>query len=154
MNFLLLTLSATLALGLGEFAVRILRPQQLRHLGALYRPADTIGFERRPDLHTRANLGDRWVDVITDHQGFRVGRAGRVEADTRVLLLGDSFVEALGVTYEESFAGLLQARLPARLGRPVAVRNGGVSGYSPSHYLLAAERALRREPFALVVVAI
>lgn len=47
----------------------------------------------------------------------------------RILLLGDSFMEAMQVTYEESLPSLLQRGLEARLGRPVEVINAGVSGW-------------------------
>jgi len=48
-----------------------------------------------------------------------------------VLLMGDSFTEGLGVTFEESFAGLLARAL----ARDAEVLNAGVIGYSPKIYL-------------------
>ncbi|HEX3182611.1 MAG TPA: hypothetical protein VHR44_15390 [Beijerinckiaceae bacterium] len=47
----------------------------------------------------------------------------------RVLFMGDSFTEALGVAYEESFVGRFAAAFPQ-----LEVLNGGVSGYAPSVY--------------------
>lgn len=153
-NLALLVGSVALTLAVGEIAVRLLRPQQLQRLGKIYQPADSLGYERRPNLRTRVNTGERTVDLYADRDGYRVGAKGRVEADTRLLVLGDSFMEALQVPYEQSFAGLLEERLPGRAGRPVAARNAGVSGYSPVNYLWSARRALRRERFAAAVVAV
>jgi hypothetical protein len=44
-----------------------------------------------------------------------------------VLFLGDSFTEGVGVSYEQSFVGLLSVRLPA-----VEFFNGGVISYAPT----------------------
>lgn len=75
----------------------------------------------------------------------RINDAGRRDLDRapakppgtfRILLLGDSFVEALQVPIEETFARGLEQRLPARFGRPVEVVSMGVSGYgTASEYL-------------------
>ncbi len=75
----------------------------------------------------------------------RINEAGRRDLDRardkppdtfRVLLLGDSFVEALQVPIEDTFARGLEQRLAARLGRPVEVVSMGVSGYgTASQYL-------------------
>jgi hypothetical protein len=155
-------LNAALAAGGGsgallcaEVAVRLVVPQQL----ILIRPdfwqaADTVGWAHRPNVAVRMNTGERTVDVFTDREGFRVGRAGRIEAPTRVLVLGDSYMEALQVEYEQSFPGQLQATLPARVGRPVAVRNAGVGGWSPDQYLLQTRQSLARERYDLVLVMI
>jgi lysophospholipase L1-like esterase len=61
----------------------------------------------------------------------------------RVLLIGDSFTEALGMTFEESFAGQL-AR--AGLERPVKIEflNAGVSSYSPIIYYRKIRHLLAR----------
>jgi hypothetical protein len=150
----LLAVGIVLALGVGEGLVRWLRPQELRHSVNLYQPADSLGWVQRPGLDVRINSGEGPVRIITDRDGYRVGTDGRVEADTRVLLIGDSFLQAIEVAYESSLAGLLQADLPVRLRRPVAVRDGGVSGYTPSHYRLAAGRAFARETFDAMLVAV
>lgn len=152
---LLLGTSGVLALGLAEITVRVAAPQQL----ILIRPdvweaVDTLGWMRRPNIETRMNTGERTVTVRTDSARFRVGATGRREAATQVLLLGDSFMEALQVEYEQSTAGLLEAGLEATAGRPVAVRNAGVSGWSPNQYRLLARRELANAPYALIVVAV
>jgi hypothetical protein len=50
-----------------------------------------------------------------------------------MVVLGDSFVEGVGVPYEETFVGLMATRLAA-IG--IEVLNAGVAGYSPKLYFL------------------
>lgn len=51
----------------------------------------------------------------------------------RILLIGDSFTEAIGMSFEESFAGLL-FRAGHRLAPPVEFLNAAVISYSPTLY--------------------
>ncbi len=70
----------------------------------------------------------------------------------RVLLIGDSHVEALQVTVDESIGRQLESRLRAK-GRKVEVVSAGVSGYgTASEYLFFRERGWKFEP-DLVVLA-
>jgi hypothetical protein len=148
-------LSLGIACGVGELVVRLVAPQQLIvKRPDIWQPADTLGWTRRPNVNTTINTGERTVHMITDRDGFRVGVAGRVEGKKRILLLGDSFMEALQVEYEQSLAGLLEGRLASRLHASVAIRNTGVSGWDPPQYLMEARRQLGREQYDLVIVAV
>jgi len=151
----MLSVSLGVAFGLGELLVRLVAPQQLIvKRPDIWEPADTLGWTHRPNVNATINTGERTVRVLTDRDGFRVGVRGRVDGETRILLLGDSFMEALQVDYEQSLAGLLEARLTSRLGEPVAVRNAAVGGWDPPQYLMEARRELGRERFDLVVVSV
>jgi hypothetical protein len=92
--------------------------------------------------------------MFTDDKGYRVGASGRVNADTKILLIGDSFMEALQVEHDESLAGLLEQRLPEKLGRRVAVRNGAVGDWNPRHYYWQARASLLQESFDLLIVTL
>lgn len=152
-NLFLASISLAISITVSEIVVRHLAPQQLIiKRPDLWQPIDSLGWTHRPEVHTTINTGERAVSVITDRDGFRIGHGGRVEADRTILLLGDSFMEALQVEYEQSFAGLLEARLAERFGEPVAVRNAGVSSWDPPHYLIRAGSALQNETFDLVLV--
>lgn len=152
---LLLPLSLLVALLAGEVLVRLAAPQQLVLLRPdIWTPADTLGWLHRPGVDTEVNTGERTVRFLTDADGYRVGPDGPVDAQRRVLLLGDSFMEALQVEYEQSLAGLMEHDLARILGEPVAVRNAGVGAWDVSHYLLEARRRLAAEDFDLVVVAV
>lgn len=147
--------SCIVALFLGELCVRLFARQQvILKRPDVWRPAVGIGWTHWPNVRTTVNTGEREVPYQTDKEGFRVGASGRVEGDKKILLLGDSFMEALQVPYEQSMAGFLEAKLPAAVGKTVAVRNTGVGGYSPSQYLLQARQSLAKDHFDLVLVAV
>ena len=135
--------------------VRVLMPQQLIiKRPDIWQGADHVGWTHRPNVRAELNTGEGTVLFVTDHEGYRVGRLGRVAGDRRILLLGDSFVEAAQVEYEDSLAGLLESGLSRSFGTGVAVRNTGVGGWDPPQYVLQARAALSREPFDLVLVVV
>src|SRR5262249_32683993 len=79
-----------------------------------------------------------WGDVIypwkTDKYGFRTGRCAPGEAEKSldgIFVIGDSFTEALGSSYEQSFAGLMACDAAQQ---NKAVWNLGVASYSPTIY--------------------
>lgn len=155
MNVAIAGISLALALAMAELLVRLVAPQQLIvRRPDVWEAVDTLGWAHRPNVNTTVNTGERPVHVFTDRDGWRVGRAGRTEGKRRILLLGDSFMEALQVEYEQSLAGLLEPRLGSRLGESVAVRNTAVGGWDPPQYLLQARRVLAREPYDLVLVCV
>jgi hypothetical protein len=153
-NLVLIAISCGFAAGVGELAVRIVAPQQLIQLRPdLWQPADTVGYLRRPNLNATVNVGEGAVHLITDQDGFRVGTGGRKNG-LPVLLLGDSFMEALQVEHEQSLAGLLETALADQKRTTVAVRNAGISGFAPAQYLARAKTLLPGEDYRLVVTAI
>ena len=155
-NLALLAIACCIALLGGELAVRVLAPQQLiLKRTDIWQPADTLGWIHRPNVNTTINTGERAVHFRTDEDGYRVARSGRREGvDHTILLLGDSFMEALQVEYEQSLPGLLDARLPSMVHGSVAVRNAGVGGWNPDQYLLYLRRAVSRQNIDLVLVSL
>jgi hypothetical protein len=70
----------------------------------------------------------------TDRFGFRTGTCAPGEPDKgreAIFVVGDSFTEALGSTYEQSFVGLMACDA-GKQGK--AVYNLGVASYSPAIY--------------------
>jgi hypothetical protein len=148
-------LSSLVGLVLADLVVRVAAPQQLIQTRPdLWQSDDTVGWRRRPNVRGRINTGERTVTLITDADGNRIGIGGRTAAATQVLLLGDSFIEAAQVEHEQSLAYLLERGFSERLGWAVAVRNAGVAGWNPNHYLLRGRQLLQRETFALVIVGL
>lgn len=143
---LLAGFGALLALGTLELGVRVLHLVPDR----FWRPDPLLGTALIP--------GARGWWTQEEHEFFvpvEINAAGRRDLDRavdkaagtfRVLLLGDSFVEALQVPLAETFARGLERRLGAVAGRPVEVVSMGVSGYgTASEYLWYREhgRAFR-----------
>jgi lysophospholipase L1-like esterase len=149
---LVLGLSTVIGVGLGEVVVRLVRPQQLiEPRPDIFMPSDSVGWDIRPSVSTTVNTGERTVSWYTDAEGYRIGAAGRVDAPQELLLIGDSFLQALQVNWEQSAAGLLDVSL-RKSGFPVAVRNSGVSAWDPPQYATRLRRALAgRKPAAVIV---
>ena len=155
LNCALLAVSVLVSLFFGEIAIRIAAPQQLVVMRPeLWVPRDSVGYWNAPNVRTTVNTGERTATVITDAEGFRVGAAGRIEGDQTVLLLGDSFMKALQVDYEQSLAGRLERGLGESLGRRVAVRAAGVDGWDPNQYLTFAGNVLPSMDADAIVVAL
>lgn len=154
-SLLLLLVGLLLATGLSEVLVRLLAPQQLIvQRPDLYRPMDSLGYAHRPGVSLSVNTGDRDVTMSTDSNGFRIGSKGRPAGDFRVLLLGDSFMAAMNVEYEQSFAGLVEQCFAARTGKSVSIFNAGVAGWDPPQYLVQARRELASGAYDAVLVSV
>lgn len=131
-----------------ELGVRLLEPQQLITLRPdIWQPAETFGWRHAPDADTSINVGEGDVRWRTDERGHRVGDAPPT-ADSagkpmlRVLTLGDSFLEAIQVAFEDTTTAQLASRLHQELAEPVRVVNTGVGGWGPEQYLLEARAEL------------
>lgn len=90
------------------------------------------------DLRKRVNGWSQWgpfrYRFITNNLGFRDDRAREVplrSEATRVLVLGDSFTEGVGVSFPESFPGILARELASE---GIEVLNAAVVSYSPTIY--------------------
>ena len=113
------------AVVLCELLLRFLYPQTLGVWGQtrdgliLLRPTFDVYLEK---------FG---THVQTNSHGFRDGEhdLGKSEGTLRILLLGDSFMEALQVEFADAFPSLLETQLRSLLGCQVEVINAGVSGW-------------------------
>lgn len=99
----------------------------------------------RPDASAETSWGGRPYAMRTNSLGFRDDAAVAIDPTPhgrRVVLLGDSMIEGLGVAYADTVAGILAAR-----GRPhdVEVLNAGVVSYSPKLYDLKTRWLVERE---------
>jgi hypothetical protein len=105
-----------------------------------------------PDYHhdlarnvtTEAYWGGEPYPYRTNSLGLRdaAPRVVDMHSDSgRVLLLGDSFTEGIGVTYQATFAGILDGTAAIR---KIEVLNAAVSSYSPLIYHRKARHLLER----------
>lgn len=110
------------------------------------------------DLAPNANSTRVWGTIVypwrTDRYGLRIGKCapGDAEKDRpAIFVIGDSFVEPMGSSYERSFTGLMACDAE-RQGK--AVWNLGVASYSPAIYfrkIRAVAKKLGIEPVEIYV---
>jgi hypothetical protein len=91
-------------------------------------------------LATNFDGHDVWGEVryrlTTNSLGFKDGSVREVplKSDSRrILLIGDSFAEGMGMNFEDSFAGQLY-RAGQERSEKIEFLNAGVASYSPSIY--------------------
>jgi hypothetical protein len=80
--------------------------------------------------------GEARYPLFTNSLGFKDGSAREVPlkgSSRRILLMGDSFTEAIGIAYEDSFFGLLN-RAGQQREQKIEFLDAGVASYSPSIY--------------------
>jgi hypothetical protein len=130
-NLGLLAASTLLSLLLAECVVRIVCPQQL----AVWHTMRDGLVIHPPGLVTY--LADFKQEVRFNANGMRDREhvARKPEGTTRILVLGDSYMEALQVAFGESFPSLLESGLREKLKRNVEVINCGVSGWGQDDQL-------------------
>jgi len=110
------------------------RGEEVQRPARVADPVYDHGFSARFDGH------DVWGEIryplITNSLGFKDASTRDVppkSTSRRVLIIGDSFAEAIGIRFEDSFAGLLQ-RAGQQRSDKVEFLNAGVASYSPSIY--------------------
>jgi hypothetical protein len=118
---------------------------------ALARFDAELGWSYIPGLTTTQKFGrpPRSITMHFDSNGVRVDHPGRTFSRTTpsLLFIGDSFTFGHGVTYEQAFPALVEARLD---GRAQTV-NLGVQGYGTDQALLSLRRAIDRFAARVVV---
>jgi hypothetical protein len=140
----------TVAAGL-ELGCRLFFPQALSLdavSAGLHVPDPRLGWALRPDARAVINWQGEDVDVCTDRVGERVSclAPARRDCERRVLALGDSFAEALGVPYEETVWHHLEAESGA------CVQVSAVGGWGPGQYARRARERLGSARFDLVIL--
>jgi len=81
----------------------------------------------------RAHWGGAFYEMYTNNLGFRDASTrivDKVPSRHRVVFLGDSFAEGMGLPWQETFVGRFAALNP-----DIEVLNGAVGSYSPLLYL-------------------
>ena len=155
-NILLILASLVISPVLGEALVRVVHPQQLVVLRPdIWQPVEGFGWRHRELVDTVVNTGEGLVHFRTDEVGRRINfmaPSHNGEHVVRILVLGDSFLEALQVENEETTAELLRGRLEERYGKPVKVDNTAVAGWDPNHYLLQAKTSLTKNRYDFGIV--
>lgn len=96
-----------------------------------------------PNVSTTTRWGEVEYPMHTNSLGFRDRAQRRVDLEPegrRILVIGDSFVEGIGVPYEETFC----ARMQERLGSAAEVLNAAAVSYNPRVYRLKVDYLLEQ----------
>lgn len=98
----------------------------------------------RADQNRRTHWGGRKYQMVTNSLAMRDSENRQIPLQSpskRVVVIGDSMIEGLGVDYDKSVAGNLQ-----KLWQPagVEVLNAGVVSYSPHLYSLKTRYLIER----------
>jgi SOS response regulatory protein OraA/RecX len=102
------------------------------------------------------NPDGEWIRRRVNSRGFRGPEFEQGSAATRVVVYGDSFVEADFSPLEATFVAQFGNQLSRRLQEPVQAINAGVNGYGPDQSLRRMQRdlpALRPRLTLLVLFA-
>lgn len=152
-NLAVLGLGTVVALGLAEILARFLHPLSTVE----YRMDRDVGPILAPDQKGRWVSEDYDVTVTTNSAGFHDAEHAldKPHGVYRIVVLGDSFIEALQLPMEENFTQQLEHMLRGSLkGKRVEVINLGVSGSGPAqYYRILEKKGLLYKP-DLVVMAV
>jgi len=94
-----------------------------------------------PNQNSLTRWGPHEYSITTNSLGFRDSTTNRISLKgdkPRILLMGDSHTEAVGMEYEQSFAGILANHFAKRL----EILNAGAVSYSPKLYYLKTKYLL------------
>ena len=125
----------------------------------LYLPSPTLGWTLRPELRRRIDLHREgrlvWQnDIAINAHGFNDRDWGEKEAgSTRVLVMGDSIIEARQVPRTTNFVARAESRLRAG-GRRHELLNIGVAGWSVDSVLNYFQQKGRRLDADVVVLGL
>lgn len=124
-----------LDVGLAQVGKVLVDTWELRAPERTYRiPSELYHHDLAKEADVRATWGGIRYPYLTNSLGFRDAAARRVPLRSgapRLLLIGDSFTEGVGVAFPKTFAGIVAERLA---GKGVEVLNAAVTSYSPAIY--------------------
>ena len=155
-NLLLSFISIILSLTAAELVLRQFIPLKTNKINQrLYRiPHPVLGWTLKPGASYENHLFESTAHVTYNSLGWRDSEHSIHKPDYvfRILILGDSFMEAYTVDFKQSFASLLQSNLSEK-GHKVEVINMGVSGYGTLQEYQVFERYGRHYQPDLVLLA-
>jgi hypothetical protein len=129
-NLGLATISLFLSLIIVELSLRSISPPNSRNPAEFRIPHPTLGWVLEPDASYLYDLPEATVHVTYNSAGWRdlEHTIKKPKGSFRILVLGDSFMEAYSVELNESFHRRVED-LARSIGRDIEVINLGVASY-------------------------
>ncbi len=112
---------------LGAWVISLVRPSEpfrVRH--------PVYHHTLKPNYDGLGRWGTWSYRICTNGEGFKTSCAQKnsLKKEFDIAFLGDSFTEGIGLPYEQTFVGMVAAKLP-----DLSIANLGVVSYSPAIYL-------------------
>lgn len=151
LNFLLLSVSVLVGLGLFEIGVRAVGFDYNLSPNWKYHPV--LGWSQVPNATYDVVIEDRPVRVSFNSMGFRDGEHAKAKPPgvKRIVFIGDSFLEAIQVNLEETFHQQLEELLNEQGTTKWEVINLGVGDFGTAQaYLALREYGLAFHPDVVV----
>ncbi len=82
----------------------------------------------KKNVEADSTWGNNKYTTCTDRYGFRIECGKNIDSNKKIILIGDSFTEGIGLNYNETFAGMFSKKMNYK------VYNMAVSSYSPIIY--------------------
>src|SRR5437763_13084370 len=153
-RLLLVLFGVVFGLALVEIGLRLIGFSYPEFYGADARR----GYSLRPGMEGwYRKEGESYVRINSDGLRDREHAKAKPPNTIRIAVLGDSFVEALQVPYEQSFCAMLEQQLnscPAAAGRKFEVINFGVSGYGTAQELITQRNNVWQYSPDIVLLAV
>ena len=113
------------------------------------------GVEHIPGMKSlRKHEGRPWIEINSDGWRGPETSLDPPPGTLRIALLGDSFIEAFEVPFEQTVGEVIERQLSPLLKRPVEVLNFGHGGYGTTQQLLTLQHEVWKYSPHLVLLAI
>ena len=156
-NISLLISSFFLVLIILEIAVRLFLPQSLIYYNNdIWRDDSLFGNRHYENIDTYVSSGEQGkINFSTNEFGHRVEKNISEEIqinDMNVLVLGDSFIEAIQVSNEDTIPSILSRNIKSKTGLDVGFDNAAVAVWGPSQYYLESKNMLKQKHYDLGLI--
>ncbi len=145
----LIVFGFAVALGAAELGLRAFGPPIVTYPPGFTEPDKNLGWRGVPNAELINKVGPTPIALKRNSHGFSdKERTYEKGNDTfRILVLGDSFVEAIQVPLEEKFPYILEQKLNSERGRRFEVLNLGIGGYgTDQEYLMLKYHGVKYQP--------
>ena len=134
-HLVLFALIAAVQFGIFEVALRSWGSSEAApSFQGLFEPDAAIGYRLKPHARTHFTTSEFAADIAINGAGLRDEEelGEKAPEERRILLLGDSLVLSVQVSFRQTFGELLEQHLNSRASNVrYRVINGGVQGYGP-----------------------